>query len=255
MRLSLILLILLWSVTVPVYCKTHPKHHTHPKHPKHLKHVKHVNHHSNKTKCTHHHHHNVHNGTSNGSFDFTNWQLQTVENNTVVFVDPKTYSSPLFYHTPFGYLMTSEAGGATTKNSQFPRTELRDLKEWSMDGAYQYMNFSMSIMTNDKLIFGQIKSNPTPSGGPLKLWSENGKLWAQQGPHNGPTYPLGDHYTGQQFNVSIMAGFGEVSIRFNSVLVQFKSNQTTNYFKVGNYYHGSSKASVLLHSLFVKHTV
>jgi hypothetical protein len=202
-----------------------------------------------------------HLGIVKDTFDLTNWSLQTVQDNKVVFVNPVKFESPYFYKTDNGYVMTALDGWPTTKNSNQGRTEFRELNgtkgaRWDMTFGQHYLDFSISIPTSEKLIFGQIKAEPGPAGGPLKLWSQNGRIWAQQGPHNGKSFPLvGTGYTGQRMNFKIRAGNGTVTVQMNSTTIEFSSLQQDNYFKVGNYYHGRGTGSILLHSLNVRHTV
>jgi hypothetical protein len=193
--------------------------------------------------------------------DWSNWKLQTVSDGKVVFVDPSKFTSPYFYFQNNVYNMKTLYGWPTTQNAKYPRTELRELNntknaEWRLDTGMHVLEFEISILTKDKLIFSQIKSDPGPTGGPLKLWSLNGRIWAQQGPHSGKTFTMLENYNNQKLHFLIVATNNIVTVTLNKqTTIFFNSTQQNNYFKVGNYYHGNSSSTVLLHSLKITHTV
>jgi hypothetical protein len=186
------------------------------------------------------------------------WKLQTVDNGKVVHVDPNTFESPYFYKDTKGVHMNVDSTWPTTANSKHPRTELREMilgknADWSIFTGKHYMNFSCQIKTPKKMIFAQIKSSPGPSGAALKLWSENGKIWAQQGPHSGPTFVFMTNYNSQILKFKISAYEGNVYISDENKSFKFPSVLVSNYFKVGNYYHGSGIGKFILLDVSVKH--
>jgi len=77
------------------------------------------------------------------SIDLSKFELQTCikKGDSIVIIQPdellKGYTSKYFYYNPDASIsFMCSTNGAHTKNSKYPRTELREKMEWSLKGTH-----------------------------------------------------------------------------------------------------------------------
>jgi hypothetical protein len=188
--------------------------------------------------------------------DLQNWKL------TLPVIDTKTGSGPQdikqpeladFNHVPW-FSVTSDKSGvvfrapvnaSTTKNSDYPRSELREMegngrKEvfWSSSKGIHSMTIKEAITAvpenKPDVVAGQIHGDDDDL---LTIRLEGQKLYVARSKKNINT--LDDNYIlGKQFTVKFIANDGKISIYYNGgenpvAIVEKKVKQA--YFKVGVY--------------------
>jgi len=178
------------------------------------------------------------------------------------------------------YFFYCPSGAATTENSKYSRSELREMKgnsgadeyQWTLaEGGNLKMRFKIGPLVGgaDKLIFAQIHGHRPDSKPLLKCIWEKGhlRLMIKSG-DNLTDYQKKPRYLalaeGEWHTCKIVASANELSIAINDQVVetfeqshlQFWPDKNTFYFKAGNYLQEKDEgcaATVSISHLSVKH--
>lgn len=177
-----------------------------------------------------------------------------------------------FYLNPQrnGVAFKANAGGATTKNSSYPRSELREMSadgranaSWSNTSGTHTMTIRQAIThlpdVKSELVAGQIHDS---SDDVIMIRLEGSRLFVESGGENigdlDPNYALGTIFT-----VKIVAEQSSIKVYYNDALkVTTTKSGNSYYFKAGCYTQtnttkGDSAASygeVTIYDLAVNHT-
>ena len=165
-----------------------------------------------------------------------------------------TYTSAYFYTTNDGAMVFwCPVNGATTSGTSYPRSELRDLREWPLSST-QIMNATCKVLqspSTGKTIIGQIHGNISGTEA-MKLRYSGGDVTAGCKPDLGGTefqIPiLTGVALGTTINYTIKMVNHVVTITVNGVTVTNVLNstwdaETAYYFKAGTYPQDNSGTS------------
>jgi hypothetical protein len=165
----------------------------------------------------------------------------------------KTYSDDFFKVSPQGnsVLFITPAGGATTKGSQYPRTELREMSGpcekdkacWSSRQGYHEMVNVLSInaipLVKQDLVASQIHDGESDV---MEVLIKKSRLYVRGSVDSKPKDygTLQDNYVlGTKFTVKIVCTGGRIKVYYNNLQtpkLDFKYvGDDKNYFKVGCY--------------------
>lgn len=216
--------------------------------------------------------------TPSSVLKLTNWKL-TLPVNTSHEGDPDeisqpelaTYSSEYFQLTAAknGVIFRAHAGGATTSNSGYPRSELREMTNggktkasWSNANGTHTLTIRQAIthvpVVKPEVVAAQIHD---ASDDVIMIRLEGAHLFVESGGENVGTlnaaYALGEPYT-----VKIDASGGRVKVAYNGELkVDIPKSGSGWYFKAGCYTQSNPKrgedpnayGEVIIYSLAVTH--
>lgn len=213
-----------------------------------------------------------------------NWYLTipVVDNSTGNAAEIKqpelaNYTSPYFYTIPgnVGVDFRAYANGATTANSQYPRSELRemanngaDMASWSTTSGVNMMSVTESIDhlpdVKPQVVFAQIHG---PSAAVIEAeisgFDGHNRLYVK---NNGTQYgtDFTDNYIlGTKFTLEIVAAAGYVNVYFNGQrFVHEYLPSSGDYFKAGCYTQSntskgdspSAYGQVSIYNIAVSHT-
>jgi len=185
------------------------------------------------------------------------------------------------YQHPIAFLANKESDGvifrahctdSTTKNSSYPRSELREMSiknetyqkaSWSTtDKTKHIMTLTQAITSTPKVkkhvVSAQIHDEEDDL---LMIRLENKKLFIERNKLN--EILLTDNYQlGEKFNLKIEAFDGHVKVYFNDLLkMDWKISRSNCYFKTGFYTQSNSKkgdspssyGEVILYHLDITH--
>jgi Alginate lyase len=158
-----------------------------------------------------------------------------------------TYSGPFFQVDPGrgGVVFTSDAGGVTTENSGYPRSELREMNgdekaKWSNRSGAHTLEVRQSVITlppvKPEVVTAQIHDDEDDV---LEIRLEDNRLIAQYGGENGdkdefvidPAYTLGTAY-----DLRIEATAGRIDVFYNGAHAGGAALAGDDwYFKTGSY--------------------
>lgn len=183
-----------------------------------------------------------------------------------------SYSSDQFFHLTTakdGVVFRANAGGATTSNSGYPRSELREMTNsgktkasWSNTSGTHTMTVRQAIthlpVVKPELVAAQIHDS---SDDVIMVRLEGKHLFIESGGKNigtlDPAYQLGTVYT-----VKIEASGGRIKVWYNDALkVDVAKSGSGWYFKAGCYTQSSPKkgesadayGEVVIYSVSVTH--
>lgn len=185
--------------------------------------------------------------------------------------DLSTYASKWFQLTDAkdGVVFTANAGGATTENSHYPRSELREMingenASWDGGSGTHTMELEEAITktpaTKPDVISAQIHGGDDDvmqihlSGSTLTVKYADGDKQVVLD----PSYKLGE-----RFRVKIQSAAGTVKVWFNGALkASLPINGAGNYFKAGAYVNSnpekgaspSDVGQVVIYGLKISHT-
>ncbi len=163
---------------------------------------------------------------------------------TVDTKDLATYASKWFAlnDSKDGVVFTANAGGVTTENSHYPRSELREMiggenASWSGSSGTHTMELDQAITktpaTKPDVIAGQIHGGDDDV---MQIHLSGSRLTVKYADGDkdvvlDPSYKLGD-----RFRVKIQSAAGTVKVWFNGALkASLPINGAGNYFKAGAY--------------------
>lgn len=185
--------------------------------------------------------------------DLTRWKLtlpvETPRAGNPDEVDPAELRSfslaPHFRLTPEGdgVVFQAPAGGAVTKNSRYPRSELREMTEdgkrhasWSTTAGTHTLRIRQAITRVPKVkphvVAGQVHDAKDDL---IMIRLEGRKLFVESdGSSIGTLDP--DYALGTMFGVTIVAGEGRLRVHYNDVAKVDVARKASNcYFKAGVY--------------------
>jgi len=156
------------------------------------------------------------------------------------------YASQYFYLDPTnkGMVFFVPSDGATTHNSHYPRTELRDQHEWNFTEQHT-LTATLAVLeqpNSKKIIVGQIHGNGKGTEA-VKIWWVNGDLIVGIKPEvdakeQRVTYAKNIPFN-QKFSYKIAQSGKNVTVTINNVSHSFNFGKSWDsekvYFKAGNY--------------------
>lgn len=211
--------------------------------------------------------------------DLSNWNLTLPSGSpgrpdTVAQPALATYSSPFFQVDAGrgGVVLTSDAGGVTTKGSSYPRSELREtngaeLAEWSNRRGTHTLEVRQSVIAlppvKPEVVTAQIHDAEDDV---IEVRLEDNRLIAQYGGGDGdkneividPAYVLGTPY-----DLRIVAAAGRIDVFYNGAHAGGAPLAGDDwYFKTGSYLQSNvsrgdaadAVGQVVLYALHVRHT-
>jgi hypothetical protein len=197
-------------------------------------------------------------GPPGQNFDLSNWNLQTPLSNGsggIVTISPpalSTYSSSIFYTGSDGAMtFWCPVNGATTGGTSYPRSELRDRREFSTSGT-NTLTASCRVLqqpSNGATIIGQVHGHV--SGSELcKLRYTNGRVEAGVKPQLGGSESrmfITNVAVGSMVNYSLRVSNHVLTVTVNGSSVTHNLNSSWNvdtyYFKAGTYPQDNSGSS------------
>jgi len=187
-----------------------------------------------------------------------NLQLPIPEKNSIKQIqnhELNKYASKYFYLDPSrkGMVFFVSSDGVTTHGSHYPRTELRDQRNWNFTGQHT-LTATLAVLeqpSTNKIIVGQIHGDRKGTEA-VKIWWVNGDLIVGVKPEvdakeQRVTYaknvPLN-----QKFSYTIAQSGKNVTVTINNVSHSFNFGNSWDteqvYFKAGNYLQDNSTTPV-----------
>jgi len=213
-----------------------------------------------------------------GKLNLTNWKLtlpidKDKDDSSDEIKQPQLSSfelAPYFITTPDGVAFRANAGGATTDNSGYPRSELREMTDngrkrasWSNETGSHTMIIKQAIthlpVVKPELVAGQIHDD---SDDIVMIRLEKNRLFVEADGNNIGDLEL-DYRLGTVFTVKIVAENGTIKVFYDDTLkVTYDKQGSDYYFKAGCYTQsnvdkGDESAAygeVILYDLSVSHT-
>ncbi|HJR90420.1 MAG TPA: polysaccharide lyase family 7 protein [Aeromicrobium sp.] len=214
--------------------------------------------------------------TPAGIINLTNWKLTlpTGDDDAAEIKQPKLmqFRDPRYFHVDpigAGVVFRAPVGGATTGNSEYPRSELREMtaggkKEasWSGESGTHVMTISQAITAvpqgKPQVVAGQIHDAEDDvimvrlNGSKLFVESDGRQVGVLD-----PAYRLGTRFT-----VQIVATPGRIRVTYNGIkTVGMERDGGDYYFKAGCYTQANddnsdegSYGEVVIHALTVQHS-
>ncbi|MFS4472609.1 polysaccharide lyase family 7 protein [Chryseobacterium sp. T20] len=187
-----------------------------------------------------------------------NLQLPIEKNNSITTIkgsDIADFSSENFYFSTqdnsIRFFCSSD--GKTTQGSHYPRTELRQIKEWHFENQHS-LHVKMAVLQQPgtgKIIIGQIHGHSKGTEA-LKIWWNNGEIQAgfkkevndkEERITLQKNVPLG-----QIFDYSIQQNNSDVLVKVNQQTATFHFGDSWKselvYFKAGNYLQDNNLSPV-----------
>jgi alginate lyase len=210
--------------------------------------------------------------------DLRNWYLtlptgRAGDPDTVRQPELDRYSSPFFQvdEQRDGVVFTANAGGVTTKNSSYPRSELREmngdeLASWSNRSGTHTLAVRQAVTQLPKakpeLVTAQIHDTESDV---LEIRLEGKRLIARSDPDGGkrelvidPDYALGTPY-----DLRLVATEGRIDVEYNGKRIgNIAQSGTGWYFKTGSYLQSNTEkgddanavGKVVLYQVSVTHS-
>lgn len=212
--------------------------------------------------------------------DLTNWKLTlpTADSNgkpkEILQPQLDTYRLKPFFNlneTDDGVIFRANAGGATTKNSNYPRSELREMTNNGRSQAiWSNEDKTMNVMTIKQAITALPKQKPELVAGQIHDESddiimirlENSRLFVEA---DGKEIGLLDsnYALGTVFITRIEAADGHIRVFYNNKqMVDYKKSGSDYYFKAGCYVQSNtdkgdapeSYGEVIIYDLQISHS-
>jgi hypothetical protein len=180
-----------------------------------------------------------------------------------------TYHSEYFALTPArdGIVFTANTDGVTTKNSKYPRSELREMNgeekaSWDGREGKHTMEIDQAITQTPQakpdVIAGQIHATDDDL---MQIHLSGNQLTVKYADGKKKVLLDGDYQLGQRFNVKIESSDGHVKVWYDGALkADLPISSSTSYFKAGAYVNsngskGDSSAAgqVVIYGLDVTH--
>jgi poly(beta-D-mannuronate) lyase len=173
---------------------------------------------------------------------FNNWKLTLPLGNKGFPIEVKEdiheVTNDCFYFTADGYVMIAPCDGITTKNSSYPRCELREMTEWVLGEGVHTLEVSMKIMSTPKvkpqIVIAQIHDKNEDI---LMIRATKGKsidlVW--KGKH---LADLIDSWKfGYTYNIKVYCKDKKIDVSINEKVFtkEFKKVKKGCYFKAGVY--------------------
>jgi len=184
------------------------------------------------------------------NFNLSNFHLQTPfasGSSIQIISQPQlaTYTSSVFYTAADGAMtFWCPVNGATTSGSSYPRSELRDLNEWTVSSTHT-LTASCRVLqqpSNGNTIIGQVHGNISGSELCKLRWS-NGRVEAGVKPQLGGSefrIFIGNYSLGTLLNYTIRVSNHLLTVTVNGSTVTHNLNSSWDadsryYFKAGTY--------------------
>ncbi|WP_278353273.1 polysaccharide lyase family 7 protein [Chryseobacterium gleum] len=193
-------------------------------------------------------------------FDLSRFDLQLPipKNNSITIIkgsDIEQFSSDNFYFSPqdSSIRFFCSSNGKTTQGSHFPRTELRQIKEWNFENQHS-LRVKMAVLQQPgtgKIIIGQIHGHSKGTEA-LKIWWNNGEIQAgfkkEVNDKEERITLLKNVSLDQTFDYSIQQNNADVLVTVNQQTVSFHFGDSWKtesvYFKAGNYLQDNNQSPV-----------
>ncbi len=208
--------------------------------------------------------------------DLRNWNLTLPTGapgkpDTVLQPQLATYSSPYFQLDPTrdGVVLTSDAGGVTTENSSYPRSELREMNgderaAWSNRSGVHTLEVRQSVTAlppvKPEVVTAQIHNADADV---IEIRVEDNQLLASYDDGKGEFVIDKAYVLGTPYDLRIVAGAGRVDVFYNGALAGGAALAGDDwYFKTGSYLQSNvsrgeaadAVGQVVLYTLSVSHT-
>ncbi|WP_232668070.1 polysaccharide lyase family 7 protein [Pseudonocardia sp. TRM90224] len=208
--------------------------------------------------------------------DLSNWKLTLPEGEEgkpreVMPPGLPEFSNEFFRLTDKGdaVLFTAEVGGVTTKNSSYPRSELREMQgdenaSWSNTTGRHVLNVREAILAvptaKPEIVAAQIHDGDDDV---LQIRLEGERLMVQYDDGESETLLDPAYKLGTPFDISIIAADSRVEVIYNGTKkAELDKSGTGWYFKVGAYVQSSpdkgdevgTPGTVAVYSLELSHT-
>ena len=184
-------------------------------------------------------------------FDLSSWKLQLPVSNgkgsVLEIKQPElaTYNSTFFYTDEESSMsFWVPVGGATTPHSHNPRSELRQLNDWTMGQGKHYMSVQLKVKqvsSTGVTCVGQVHTDGVSGSCSVVLMLEwdNGKLWARLRDQecNTVSKKLGEYALNEtiKYEVTMDGSKLQMKTEQESVEYDYSFAKYQVYFKVGNY--------------------
>jgi hypothetical protein len=208
--------------------------------------------------------------------DLKNWYLTLPTGSagspdTVKQPNLSSYSSSYFQlnQTRDGVVFTANAGGTTTKNSKYPRSELREMSgsemaAWSNTSGTHTLSARQAVTAlppaKPEIVTAQIHGGDDDV---MQVRLEDTRLMAQYDDGKSEIVMDPDYRLGTVFDVKIVAAEGRVVVYYNGAAkAQINQSGSGWYFKSGSYLQSnpgkgdqaSATGEVVIYSLNVTHS-
>lgn len=187
--------------------------------------------------------------------DLNLWELQLPIKNgdSIEIIKPNdlvSYISEYFYKVDESIAFWCPTNGATTENSKYPRSELREEYEWDLQKGYHNLTASCKVIKvakNKGIIIGQVHGTNSKLNPQLaKLYYDvNGNIYLEHKNDKSPSskqikVSLGKADLGDTFyySLNIKDSTLIVSVNDNTKTIKFKNSywkKQKYYYKAGNY--------------------
>jgi hypothetical protein len=163
----------------------------------------------------------------------------------------KTYASRYFYLSAGAMVFWCPDDGASTAGSHYPRSELRDNREWRIDASRSMTGTARVLQqpSSGRIIFAQIHGRSVGSEALKLRWTNGGVLASVKRSLGGrdESIPLlGGLHPGDAISFSILQADHRLTVTVNGVSVTrlFDSSWDREllYFKAGNYLQDNSRS-------------
>jgi hypothetical protein len=221
-----------------------------------------------------------------GNFDLSVWSLQLPIGSpgAPTTIQPAQLKGATGYTNPAYFWTDKNDGsmtfwdpeaGVTTPNSNFARTELREMNangsaaDWTLAGTHRLSATLRIVSVTKSVCVGQVHlgSGGTSTKPLLELYyASNGDiaLGTENSPAGGQTrHPVGHVALGTQWSYVIAISGGRINLTINATTTSYaipsSFNQYRQYFKAGDYNQSSSSsttngAKVKFYALTVSHS-
>jgi hypothetical protein len=208
--------------------------------------------------------------------DLHNWNLTlptgtSGKPDTVLQPQLATYSSPFFQLDAAhdGVVLTSDAGGVTTENSTYPRSELREmsgdqLAKWSSRSGVHTLEVRQSVIAlppvKPEVVTAQIHDAKSDV---VEIRLEDNRLLASYDDGDGEFVIDQAYVLGTPYDLRIVATAGRIDVFYNGALAGGAPLAGDDwYFKTGSYLQSNvsrgdaadAVGQVVLYALRVSHT-
>jgi Alginate lyase len=206
--------------------------------------------------------------------DLTNWYLTLPtgspgEPDTVMQPQLATYTSEWFHVDGDGVAFTAGAGGVTTQNSTYPRSELREMDgakkaSWSNTSGTHVMELREAFVAlpvaKPDVVGAQIHDTESDV---IEVRLEGARLLVKNGADNSDIVMDPDYVLGTPYDLRIVAAGGHITVFYNGVQkADILRSGAEWYFKAGSYVQSNltrgdqpdAVGTVVISALKVTHT-
>ncbi len=206
--------------------------------------------------------------------NLANWYLTLPtgspgEPDTIMQPQLGTYTSDWFRVAGNGVAFTANAGGVTTENSNYPRSELREMDgaekaSWSNAGGTHTLDvreaFTALPTAKPDVVGAQIHDSESDV---IEIRLEGARLLVKNGADNSDIVLDPNYVLGTPYDLRIVAASGHITVSYNGTqMADIPRTGSGWYFKAGSYVQSNptrgdqpdAVGTVVITALNVKHT-